>query len=72
MSSHLPTTYLLGDFRLEADKLLLSRLDRPIHLARRPFLVLLYLIEHRDQVVSRAELLDRFWDGKDVAQEMRR
>lgn len=59
-------TYLLGDYRLEPDKQLLTRADRPIHLPKRPFQVLLYLIEHRDRYVSRAELLDTFWDGREV------
>ena len=58
--------YLLGDYRLEPDKQRLSLEGQPIKLAKRPFEVLLFLIEHRDRFVSRAELLDRFWDGKDV------
>jgi TolB-like protein/DNA-binding winged helix-turn-helix (wHTH) protein/Flp pilus assembly protein TadD len=58
--------YLLGDYWLEPDKQRLSHEGRSIKLARRPFEVLLYLIEHRSRFVSRAELLDRFWNGKDV------
>ena len=57
---------MLGDFLLEPDKRLLTRANTHIHLAHRPFQVLLYLIEQRDRVVSRRELLDRFWDGHDV------
>ena len=37
-----------------------------MHLANRPFLVLLHLVENRDRMVSRKELLDLFWDGKEV------
>ena len=58
--------YLLGDYRLEPDKQLLSRAELPVRLPKKPFQVLLYLIEHRDRYVSRAELLDAFWDGRDV------
>ncbi|HSE99182.1 MAG TPA: tetratricopeptide repeat protein [Blastocatellia bacterium] len=58
--------YVLGEFELEPDKRLLTRTGEPIHLSNRPFQVLLYLIENRDRVVSRHELLDNFWDGKDV------
>src|SRR5712692_631906 len=58
--------YLLGDYWLEPDKRLLSRDGQPVHLTSKPFQVLLCLIEHHERVVSRAELLDRFWDGKDV------
>jgi TolB-like protein/DNA-binding winged helix-turn-helix (wHTH) protein/Tfp pilus assembly protein PilF len=59
-------SYILGDYLLETDSQLLSREGRRVHLPRRPFQVLLYLIEHRDQVISRSDLLDRFWEGKDV------
>jgi len=66
MSVQVSKRYVLGEYRLEPDKRLLSRAGKPIHLANRPFQVLLYLIENRERVVSRHELLDRFWDGKDV------
>ena len=58
--------YTLGDFQLEPDSRLLVHDGEPVHLARLPFQVLLYLIEHRDRVVTRDELLAQFWDGKDV------
>jgi TolB-like protein/DNA-binding winged helix-turn-helix (wHTH) protein/Tfp pilus assembly protein PilF len=66
MATELKKSYLLGDYRLETDKQVLSREGQRIHLSKRPFQVLLYLIEHRDEVVSRDALLDRFWDGRDV------
>jgi TolB-like protein/DNA-binding winged helix-turn-helix (wHTH) protein len=59
-------TYALGEYRLEPDKRLLSLNGEPVRLTNKPFQVLLYLIEHRDRLVSRNELLDRFWEGKDV------
>ena len=59
-------TYLLGDYLLAPDKRLLCRAGRPVSITGKPFHVLVYLVEHRDRVVSRAELLDTFWDGKDV------
>jgi len=58
--------YLLGDFVLEPGKCMLSRGGTEIHLAHRPFQVLVHLIEHRERVVSRQELLDRFWEGHNV------
>lgn len=61
-----PRRYLLDDYLLETDSQLLSREGRRINLPRRPFQVLLYLVERRDQVVSRHDLLDIFWEGKDV------
>src|SRR5207253_9432067 len=58
--------YLLENYSLVPDEQLLSRSGQPIHLPKKPFQVLTYLVENRDRFVSRAELLDRFWDGKDV------
>jgi TolB-like protein/DNA-binding winged helix-turn-helix (wHTH) protein len=58
--------YLLDKYRLEPDKRLLYLDEAPIHLTRRPFQVLVYLIENRDRVVTRQELFDQFWEGHDV------
>jgi len=41
----------------------------PIHLTRKPFQVLLYLVEHHDRLVTRHELLEQFWEGHDVYDE---
>jgi len=40
--------------------------SRAVALQRKQFLVLLYLIENRHRLILRKELLDQFWDGKDV------
>ena len=58
--------YLLDDYWLAPDEQLLSRSGQAIHLPKKPFQVLTYLVEHRDRFVSRAELLNHFWEGKDV------
>lgn len=58
--------YLFEDFCLEPDKQLLSRSGQPVHLAKKPFQVLVQLIEHRDRYLSRAELLHLFWEGREV------
>lgn len=68
MSVRFGKRYVLeGEFDLEPDKrLLTTRTGTPVHLANRPFQVLVYLVEQRERVVSRRELLERFWDGRDV------
>jgi TolB-like protein/DNA-binding winged helix-turn-helix (wHTH) protein/Tfp pilus assembly protein PilF len=66
MAVQVSKRYVLGDLLLEPDKRVLRRADTEIHLAHRPFQVLLYLVEHRDRVVTRRELLDQFWEGHDV------
>ena len=58
MAVRVSKRYLLGDLLLEPDKRVLRRADTEIHLAHRPFQVLLYLVEHRGRVVPRRELLD--------------
>src|SRR5947208_17183358 len=58
--------YLLDDYRMVPDEQLLSRSGQAIHLPKKPFQVLTYLVEHRDRFVSRAELLNHIWEGKDV------
>jgi len=69
MISQLHKRYLLRDYWLEPDKRLLGRGGRPVHLPKKPFQVLLHLIENRDRYVSRAELLDLFWEGQEVYDE---
>ncbi len=58
--------FAFGEFDLETELQTLRRDGAEIHLAKRPFCVLLYLIENRERVVSRDELLNKFWDGHDV------
>jgi TolB-like protein/DNA-binding winged helix-turn-helix (wHTH) protein len=66
MIGQLHKRYLLEDYRLEPEKQLLSQGERPVRLPKKPFQVLLHLIEHRDRYVSRAELLELFWEGHEV------
>ena len=58
--------FVFGEFNLQAELQTLRRQGAEIHLAKRPFDVLLFLIENRGRVVSREELLDRFWNGHEV------
>jgi len=59
-------TFLFAEFNLHPELRTLRREGAEVHLAKRPFDVLLFLIENRERVVSREELLDRFWDGHEV------
>jgi TolB-like protein/DNA-binding winged helix-turn-helix (wHTH) protein/Flp pilus assembly protein TadD len=58
--------YILGDYSIYPDSRQFDCKGMPIHLQGRPFQVLLYLIENRNRAISRAELLNLFWEGKDV------
>jgi TolB-like protein/DNA-binding winged helix-turn-helix (wHTH) protein/thioredoxin-like negative regulator of GroEL len=58
--------FVFGEFNLETELQTIRRDGEEIHLAIRPFQVLLFLIENRERVVRRDELLGKFWDGHDV------
>jgi len=58
---------LLGpSAQLDPEKQLLTIGERTVALQRKPYLVLQYLIENRHRMILRKELLDKFWDGKEV------
>jgi DNA-binding winged helix-turn-helix (wHTH) protein/tetratricopeptide (TPR) repeat protein len=58
--------YVLGSVLLHPDKQLLTVGDHAVSLQRKPFQVLVFLVENRHRMVTRKELLDQFWDGKEV------
>ena len=62
-------SYVLDEFRLEPEKRTLQRHGTQVRLANRPFQVLVYLIENRDRLIKRDELLGKFWDGREVYDE---
>ena len=55
-----------ANFALEVDLFQLSRRAGVVKLERKVFDTLLYLIERRDRLVSRQELLDNLWAGEHV------
>lgn len=61
-------TYEFGPFRLHASKKLLWRDGEPVPLAPKVLDTLLVLIQHRDRVVTKDELLERVW-GRTVVEE---
>jgi TolB-like protein/DNA-binding winged helix-turn-helix (wHTH) protein/Flp pilus assembly protein TadD len=70
MAMEMRKRYLLGgDLVLEPKARHLSKGGVPVHLTHKPFQVLLYLVEHHDRLVTRRELLDHFWEGRDVYDE---
>jgi TolB-like protein/DNA-binding winged helix-turn-helix (wHTH) protein/Tfp pilus assembly protein PilF len=66
MAGQFQKRYRLGEFEIEPDKRLIKRKNKTVHLAHKPFAVLIYLIENRERVVPREELLETFWEGCDV------
>ncbi len=67
MTVQIHKIYRLEEFELDPNKRLLKSEDgRALHLSHKPFQVLLYFIQNRERIVTRQELLDQFWDGRDV------
>jgi TolB-like protein/DNA-binding winged helix-turn-helix (wHTH) protein/Tfp pilus assembly protein PilF len=66
MSESTTKRFVLNGYTLEPETRLLIHNGALVHLPRRPFQVLVYLIEHRDRLVTRTELLEEFWAGRDV------
>ncbi len=56
-----PTTYTFGEFRLEAENLLLLRDSKVVPLAPKACEVLLTLIESGGKLITKQEILDKVW-----------
>lgn len=60
----------LGEFAFEpATRTLRNAAGEVVPLAQKPFLVLLHLVQNRQRLVTRSELLERFWAGREVYDE---
>ncbi|HYR29467.1 MAG TPA: winged helix-turn-helix domain-containing protein, partial [Thermoanaerobaculia bacterium] len=57
-----------ADFELDPARHLLSRGGQELRAEPKVLSVLSYLVEHRDRVVPKEELLDRLWDEKHVSE----
>jgi DNA-binding winged helix-turn-helix (wHTH) protein len=60
--------FVFGDYVLEPDRRELSRGPKPAALGPQVFDLPLYLVQHRECVVSKDELLDAVWDGRIVSE----
>ena len=58
-------TFRFGDFELDVSAFDLRRQGVPVKLERQPMDLLILLVERRQQLVSRSDIVDRLW-GKDV------
>ena len=59
-------SYRFGEFELDLDAFLLRRGDEPLALQPKALEVLRYLIEHRERMVSKTELLEQLWPDDNV------
>ena len=56
--------YVFGDYRLDTQRYELGCRDERIKLRPKVFEVLVYLIRHRQRIVSKDELLEQLWPGQ--------
>ena len=55
------SVYRFGDFEVDANRFELRERGSPIPIERRPLELILYLIEHRDRLVTKEELARNLW-----------
>jgi len=60
--------YTFGAFELDTDQFELRRAGAPVAVEPQVFSVLAYLVEHRDRVVTKNELLDNVWGDRFVSE----
>jgi DNA-binding winged helix-turn-helix (wHTH) protein len=60
--------YRFGDYQLDTDRHALEHAGVPVKLERKVYQVLTYLVQHREHLVPRAELLEHVWPGVYVAE----
>ena len=60
--------YAFGAFDLDTDLFELRRAGTPVAMEPQVFNVLAYLVEHRDRVVTKNELLDNVWGDRFVSE----
>src|SRR5262249_13026791 len=53
--------YVFGDVRLDSRRAVVTRAGAPVEMTAREYQLLRFLIEHREMILSRDELLDKVW-----------
>jgi DNA-binding winged helix-turn-helix (wHTH) protein/tetratricopeptide (TPR) repeat protein len=63
-------SFAFADCELDRERFQLRRRGRVVKLERKVFDVLAYLVEHRERVVTKAELLDALWPGETLSESV--
>jgi DNA-binding winged helix-turn-helix (wHTH) protein/tetratricopeptide (TPR) repeat protein len=63
----LPAIYRVGDLEIDEVRGEVRRAGEPVALRARPLRLLLYLLRHRDRVISKQELFEHVWPGVAVS-----
>lgn len=59
--------YQLGDIEIDTVNFKLVENGKPVAVEPQVFDLIIYLIEHRERLVSRQELFDKLWPGREVS-----
>jgi TolB-like protein/Flp pilus assembly protein TadD len=59
--------YRFGNFSVDVDGYELSAAGSPIKLQPQAFALLVFLIDHRERVLSKEEIIDAVWEGRAVS-----
>src|SRR5262245_37957031 len=62
-------TFVIGHCEIDCDRRELHRSGIVVHVEPQVFDVLVYLVQHRDRVVSKEELIRAVWDGRFVSDD---
>jgi DNA-binding winged helix-turn-helix (wHTH) protein len=60
--------FLFQDHLLDTDRRELSREQVPVSVEPQVFDLVVHLMENRDRVVSKDELIDKIWHGRSVSE----
>jgi DNA-binding winged helix-turn-helix (wHTH) protein len=61
-------TLSFGDYEINLDRRELKRAKRPVHVQPQVFDLLVYLVQNRDRVVSKDDLIASVWSGRIVSE----
>ena len=56
-----------GNCELDCDRRELRRGAKPVHVQPQVFDLLVYMVTHRDRVISRDEMVEAVWKGRSVS-----
>ncbi len=59
------SVYTIGDLKLDSGSMKVSRANTPIHLTKKEFSLLEYLMRHAGHVVSRGMMMEYVWNKED-------
>src|SRR6476660_2679951 len=60
-------TLSFGDYEIDVERRELRRAETPVHVEPQVFDLLVYLVQNRDRVVSKDDLIASVWGGRSVS-----